>query len=1130
MNESATILKEPLLNESQNYDLLRAKGLEYIQKLGSRLWTDYNIHDPGITILEALSYAITDLGNRCSYDIKDLLASPFSKTEDQKRQGFFTAREILTINPWTNRDFRKLLIDIDGVKNAWLQCKQCPCDDLYLYANCKTSELQYEWTEHPVIIKGFSDVLVEFEDDEGAGNLNSGKISYNFSFSKGISSLVNAGIEMRLPSWQSLMSNKSFYETFLSSDSAIKKVEVKFISGNKEDNADISATKFSDGLRRPLYATLKITFFPDKNLPATSVINFMDVPLRVWFRSDSDRKLLKLDKLKEAIEDPSPGGIMAKYLDKIHRTAEVIQLTKASLHSHRNLCEDYCTIKAIETEDFAICADMEVEPYADIEEVLAEVYYLIDQYMRPDLQFYSLQQLLDEGKRVDEIFEGPALQNGFIKDDQLDSTELRKTLFTSDIINLIMDVPGVKAVKNLSIARYDADGNLVQNELWSINVTNQHQPALYMEASKILVYKDGLPFLPDKFELKDTLQVIKGRYSQPKFSVQSNDLIVPKGTYYELGSYYPVQYSLPFTYGVGYDGLPSTASVQRRAQAKQLKAYLLFYEQLLINYLEQLAHAKELFALDASVAQTYFSKFLQNKDISGIEILLNGLDPDKLQDLMEDESIILDRRNRFLDHMLARFAEQFTDYAMMIYSHIDNSTIAGDRLIKNKIDFLKDYPFMSANRGRSFNYKDPMMVCNMDNISGLQKRLQRLLGFRQMLNFYEIYDVTDMQGKVIEQRWRIIDESGNKFLKSPAGYNEDTMLATIRNAEEDILELQNFITEASAYEVINPAETWIINIKNTDGDVIATGYDEFGTEPEAQAFAVKIKEYATEIKDAEKIYVVEHILLRPRNIFKFFQLYDEKDADGKFYERRWRLIDENKKIYISASTKYFDEDLADSEEKAKKEIAQVMKYITRPERYEIAKGIKWYLNLLDETGEVIATRKQHFATKLAAEKARDEIIAFAKKIFLNRDPLLTICIPDDCSMCGEEDPYSFRMTLVLNGEIGLVNTDIIFRRFAEITIREEIPAHLGVKICWVSYEQFKSFETKYCDWLSELAKVEPDAGVLHTKLETLLTEFKALKNIYPKATLHDCVDGNDENRVLLGQTVIISDDDIECDE
>ena len=51
MAKSITIQKNPSLNNSSNYELLRQKGLEYIEKLGSRLWTDYNIHDPGITML-----------------------------------------------------------------------------------------------------------------------------------------------------------------------------------------------------------------------------------------------------------------------------------------------------------------------------------------------------------------------------------------------------------------------------------------------------------------------------------------------------------------------------------------------------------------------------------------------------------------------------------------------------------------------------------------------------------------------------------------------------------------------------------------------------------------------------------------------------------------------------------------------------------------------------------------------------------------------------------------------------------------------------------------------------------------------------------------------------------------------
>src|SRR5665648_654719 len=105
MAKSFTIQKNPKLTDSSNYDLLRQKGMEYIEKLGSRLWTDYNIHDPGITMLEALAYALTDLGLRSSLDIKDLLALPSPETADldgqypaDKRQAFYTARNLSLIH------------------------------------------------------------------------------------------------------------------------------------------------------------------------------------------------------------------------------------------------------------------------------------------------------------------------------------------------------------------------------------------------------------------------------------------------------------------------------------------------------------------------------------------------------------------------------------------------------------------------------------------------------------------------------------------------------------------------------------------------------------------------------------------------------------------------------------------------------------------------------------------------------------------------------------------------------------------------------------------------------------------------------------------------------------------------
>jgi hypothetical protein len=76
---------------------------------------------------------------------------------------------------------------------------------------------------------------VEFEDEEGMGNLNSGKILYNFGFSrKDSGNYTSALIELRLPSWQELnTATTNIYKELRSETSEVKYVNVSFISGNK---------------------------------------------------------------------------------------------------------------------------------------------------------------------------------------------------------------------------------------------------------------------------------------------------------------------------------------------------------------------------------------------------------------------------------------------------------------------------------------------------------------------------------------------------------------------------------------------------------------------------------------------------------------------------------------------------------------------------------------------------------------------------------------------------------------------------------------------------------------------------------------------------------------------------------
>lgn len=105
----------PLLD----FDTLRSRALAVIQRLAGSTWTDHNSHDPGITILEALCYALTDLGYRSTHDLCDLIAG------DDLNPGLATPAQALTSAPLTLDDWRRLVIDLAGVKNAWIE----PYDD-----------------------------------------------------------------------------------------------------------------------------------------------------------------------------------------------------------------------------------------------------------------------------------------------------------------------------------------------------------------------------------------------------------------------------------------------------------------------------------------------------------------------------------------------------------------------------------------------------------------------------------------------------------------------------------------------------------------------------------------------------------------------------------------------------------------------------------------------------------------------------------------------------------------------------------------------------------------------------------------------------------------------------------------
>lgn len=635
------IAKPPVLKPAEDFYRLRQEGISFIEEMGTELWTDYNAHDPGITILEALCYGITELAYRTGWDIKDILTpDPAEKkavsAADQTYPGqyFPSARDILTVNPVTSDDFRRLLIDFEEVRNAWV---------------------------------------------------------------------------------------------------------TEVIDNKKEKNG--------------LYNVL----------------------------------------IEPEIEPES-----------VTQTDELIKSIREKLNKYRNLCEDFNEIELIETEKIVVCAEIDLRPDADINSVYESILLEIENYLNPPIPFQTLDELIEKKEKIEVIFNGPQVKSGFIQTEELDSASLKKKLYLSDIINILMDIEGMVSIRCLRLINENKEKN--ENNKWEMSICGQKKLELCLEKSNFVFYKNGLP-VPPQYIGEDRLSQLRKETERGKaeFS-EKQDIPIPTGTFRNLNEYFPVQYSLPTAYGIGPDGLPAQASDERRARAKQLQGYLMPFEQILANAFSQLEHVGDLFSLDQKKTNSYAVKEFNDEIITGIEEIFNsihefqdlgsesGKDIDcmeqcpvkeKCEATGEQDCIIFwnaaenqecnaavsyarktideilpkynqqERQNRFLDHLLARFGERFDDYRILNQVEKENSvedktTLIKD-LIEDKISFIKIQQKIGSDRAKAFDYTrnngnyleckwseiKEIYIVTDSNAPELKRRVSLLLGCPNLSFYWE---------------------------------------------------------------------------------------------------------------------------------------------------------------------------------------------------------------------------------------------------------------------------------------------------------------------------------------------------------------------------------------------------------
>ncbi|TQV87430.1 hypothetical protein [Aliikangiella coralliicola] len=1091
MSVQAFIEKFPEFVHSKVYEYLRTKGITYIQQLASEKWTDHNIHDPGITCLEMICYAITDLGYKTDYAIEDILAEASTldfKTQDNKNidtivqsltgsqtnsDTFFTPRQILPCNALTLADWRKVIVDVHQVRNAWLLMLEE--SEPPIYSDPKASELSFTPNKRTrrLNLDGLYEVNLEFEVDETLGDLNSWEYSFPLS---------NSGLKLLSlyfkPHWQVFFENDldpgTFDHSYMGNFTSI------------EDTAIYSGIFY---LKR---AGLTVPFEVNIESPLS--------------KTDSNKAFIDSRIINELDE------IGAFLKERISKCVKTVKLIESRVHQQRNLCEDFVRFKQSEVEEVAICTDIEIRPDSDTEQVLANIYYALENFFSPLIPFYSLLEMQEMGYTLDAIFNGPALQHGFVKEEDIEAADYRPMVHVSDIIQVLMDIDGIVAIKNIQLSKYLRGLVLNEGEDWCLSITENRALKFNTKNSKIVFYKGLIPYKARQSETLEILEDLRALDYRSRLQAEEYDLEPPQGKDHKLRHYHSIQNDFPLVYGVGSEGLAPSSTDLRKAQAKQLKAFLKLVDQILANYCAQLANIKNLFSLNTEIKRTYFSQLLFSLPVtfkitqSTLELLaeegwsvgqINLLQPllnqpgieeeaftielqsllgnslyqqyksllldickipeievpnlpngsnlvrefvvkhqgkeiewdrpsgyqaewqqyllDKKEsywnrlcqhdELLENSKTYEDRKNQFLDHLLARFGEQFTDY-VLLSTHMDSAK-SNEDLIIDKINFLKDYPRLSRDRGKGFDckvYGDPT------NVSGLEIRGSRLVGID---NWY---------------RSRLIPDYTN-----------------------------------------------------------------------------------------------------------IFETFEELDTDG-IPESRFRLRDMEGNILFSSTRHYLD---ANSLQVA---METALECGTDREQYVIKanKNGEYHFILLDKDKEIITRRRKYFRTKFEVEQAIQKIIHILKykatrlegfhlvehillRPISELSHLFKVSLKSDCSP-GYQDPYSFRATAVVPYWPQRFQ-DMDFRRFFEDTLRKEVPAHIHLKICWVDQEAMDNFEDVFFRWLKLKTTTLYTHPMFLDKNQALIDEQDKLlhllenfNSIYPEAHLFDCTKESDSKSILLNHS------------
>ena len=348
-------------------------------------------------------------------------------------------------------------------------------------------------------------------------------------------------------------------------------------------------------------------------------------------------------------------------------------------------------------QEVAINANIEVAPNINVESLLADIFFAIDNHISPEVAPGTFADLQKAGIDTSVIFDGPLHHLGIIPDALLTSNLPFNKIYTSDIVRLIlqlrrpdgsdiqtredMTTRSIIAVYNISLSLFVDNRKITREARECLQLINsiRHISRLSPGKCQIRFFRNDVEVVYNISRAIELLSRKKQWLGHPWLQIRP--ITDTPGNGVPVEQYYPVQNNLPITYGVGGYGLPVSA-LRNEKPRQTIKGIPFLFEQVLAGYYSQLVHLNTFFSANPEVEATLFQQPLYH--LPDVQDLFTDFDPltenwdsfqadenngyrTVLNSSLESVEQFLDRRHRMLDHLLARQGENLDDFTAMAF-------------------------------------------------------------------------------------------------------------------------------------------------------------------------------------------------------------------------------------------------------------------------------------------------------------------------------------------------------------------------------------------------------------------------------------------------------------------------------